>query len=392
MQRLQSDIEKYRQDIRLTLENYRKRCILKILAGSVSQAERLTPLLCPVASETAQPLTTLISCGQATDSEGRPHQSNQSCGCVVRQLVRHGVDQPIETTLPKMNTLIPCEEGEAEDEGRTENCGGLIGQEDCICCGWEQSAEPCKSCSGIMGSGEKSLSETSFVESNKSLKVPLKRFCDVTCFNPTFRFNYPEIYDFKDNQSESLELKQTIVEALDSDRDLFNKLQRKEYIKGFDQHTLDESLTKYCLKIFHIDPKNSQTLENESKSSTYQSKLNYNLDYYDPEDDALMDGMLKDSLDIMKQDPKFVLASLPEVHRLPLLREWIRLRYGKRYSRQRLTALCERDHSVMKALNNVSLAVPLPLSKDLGSNLVVDYSCRDYLLRKVRNIFRNSTV
>jgi len=51
-------------------------------------------------------------------------------------------------------------------------------------------------------------------------------------------------------------------------------------------------------------------------------------------DEKKLFGMLKQAIELMKENPKFVLASLPDVHRLPLLREWILQRYGRRYTRK----------------------------------------------------------
>lgn len=42
--------------------------------------------------------------------------------------------------------------------------------------------------------------------------------------------------------------------------------------------------------------------------------------------------MLEDAIGILRRHPKFVLAALPDSHRLPLLREWILQRYGVRHT------------------------------------------------------------
>lgn len=41
--------------------------------------------------------------------------------------------------------------------------------------------------------------------------------------------------------------------------------------------------------------------------------------------------LLHDAIDVMRKDPRFVLVRLPDVHHLPLLREWILHRFGIRY-------------------------------------------------------------
>jgi hypothetical protein len=41
--------------------------------------------------------------------------------------------------------------------------------------------------------------------------------------------------------------------------------------------------------------------------------------------------LLREAIDVMRNNPKFVLAALPQCHRLPILREWILQRYGVKY-------------------------------------------------------------
>ncbi|KAL7029411.1 hypothetical protein ACKWTF_006234 [Chironomus riparius] len=46
--------------------------------------------------------------------------------------------------------------------------------------------------------------------------------------------------------------------------------------------------------------------------------------------------LLREAIDLMRKNPKFVLAALPQCHRLPILREWILQRYGVKYIDQNL--------------------------------------------------------
>lgn len=46
--------------------------------------------------------------------------------------------------------------------------------------------------------------------------------------------------------------------------------------------------------------------------------------------------LLREAIAIMRKNPKFVLAALPQCHRLPILREWILQRYGFKYIDQSL--------------------------------------------------------
>jgi hypothetical protein len=46
--------------------------------------------------------------------------------------------------------------------------------------------------------------------------------------------------------------------------------------------------------------------------------------------------LLREAISLMRKNPKFVLAALPQSHRLPILREWILQRYGVKYIDERL--------------------------------------------------------
>jgi len=47
-------------------------------------------------------------------------------------------------------------------------------------------------------------------------------------------------------------------------------------------------------------------------------------------------NLLQEAIALMRKNPKFVLAALPQCHRLPILREWILQRYGVKYIDERL--------------------------------------------------------
>ncbi|XP_016947775.1 uncharacterized protein LOC108023045 [Drosophila biarmipes] len=64
---------------------------------------------------------------------------------------------------------------------------------------------------------------------------------------------------------------------------------------------------------------------------------------FDPDNAEQMNQLLKDGLRALRKEPRFVLASLPEAHKLPILREWIKRRYGKTYSQKEL------DESITEA-------------------------------------------
>lgn len=90
----------------------------------------------------------------------------------------------------------------------------------------------------------------------------------------------------------------------------------------------------------------------------------------DPRDSKLMDCMLTKALAILQDDPKYVIPHLPAAHKLPLLNEWIRVRYGIKYSRGERTdslrvSLRQWRYLDRKARQNI----PVPMPDDV-CNLV----------------------
>uniref|UniRef100_A0A1A9VCA1 Uncharacterized protein n=1 Tax=Glossina austeni TaxID=7395 RepID=A0A1A9VCA1_GLOAU len=137
----------------------------------------------------------------------------------------------------------------------------------------------------------------------------------------TCQFDYRKIFQLKENSDENLRIKQAFIDAVDSDVAFLNELKREwVYCNGDDM-----AVSRTAEKIRY------QMMVDEQLAKCPLG-LEYQQTYYDPNDDELMERMLKDAIDYLKKDPQYVLLSLPGVHRLPILREWIRSRYGKVYS------------------------------------------------------------
>lgn len=92
------------------------------------------------------------------------------------------------------------------------------------------------------------------------------------------------------------------------------------------------------------------------------SNLSFNTKKFDPDDSVLMSKMLEDGLRRLRQNQRYVLASLPTAHKLPVLQEWIKRRYGKQYSEE------EINKSIRESLKIFELITQLqshPPSADL---------------------------
>ena len=185
-----------------------------------------------------------------------------------------------------------------------------------------------------------------------------------------YKFDYHKIFNVKKEHDDNSKMQSSLIDAVGSDITLPSNL-------------ISDGNRVKVNKTEHIELKTNEVVD-VCETNHKESKVDYGLDYYDPNDDELMDNMLKDALNIMKKDHKFVCASIPAADRIPLLREWIRLRYGKTYNKKDLDESFQRSKPIITALIKVGLSVKLPSNYDIGKNLFTDYSCHDYILRKVK--------
>lgn len=79
---------------------------------------------------------------------------------------------------------------------------------------------------------------------------------------------------------------------------------------------------------------------------------------FDPDDGEQMNRLLKDGLRVLRQDPRYVLASLPNSHKLPVLREWVKRRYGKAYSQKELDASILESTRIFELVTLVQSNIP----------------------------------
>lgn len=85
-----------------------------------------------------------------------------------------------------------------------------------------------------------------------------------------------------------------------------------------------------------VNMKRAEMEEEEriAKIQRNSSKISYDIQYFNPDDSELMNRMLEDGLKQLRKNQRFVLASLPNAHKLPTLQQWIKRRYGKEYTQE----------------------------------------------------------
>ncbi|EDV31171.2 uncharacterized protein Dana_GF14681 [Drosophila ananassae] len=97
------------------------------------------------------------------------------------------------------------------------------------------------------------------------------------------------------------------------------------------KHYIDQALCRCVRRIFE----KSLLVANRDSDKLQLNRLSYpQHKLIDPDDDRLMDQMLKDAFRVLRKDKNLVLATLPDGHQIPEMREWIKRRYGKQYGLQ----------------------------------------------------------
>ncbi|CAO1387733.1 unnamed protein product [Diamesa serratosioi] len=78
--------------------------------------------------------------------------------------------------------------------------------------------------------------------------------------------------------------------------------------------------------------------------------------------------LLRSAIKMMKKNPKFVLAALPDAHRLPILREWTLKRFGIEYSEKDKKNRVEANKVHRKTLEKIGVVprIKVPSYKDFG--------------------------
>lgn len=199
--------------------------------------------------------------------------------------------------------------------------------------------------------------------------------------NQPYHFSYTKIFRYKDENDKRIFIKEKCLEAMETKEHCVPKLE-----------DLTPDLAKLAKKA--ADQTWNENEEawrkanelNDLRESIYSDRYPADmprLPFYDCEDKKLMNDMLRIALDEMSKNPKYVLASLPNAHKLPILREWIYQRYGKRYTHaQRIKELNE-SIKIMNVLQKLKLHTVLPKPYEIGAKFLQSYKCHKYIMKKV---------
>lgn len=392
LERLHQDVAACRENFRRTVAECRKRCTLKILAMNLGNRA-------PTSSTSRMSMSkTWNRKGSMNTEDYCSGECNGTGNILANDAETGGNCHPNNSCNGTENINFmdnhPCNDERCHCESLSlnnnddnyynkDNFNNEI-KASCRSCNSKNS--PMKSSesrihhSSLMDFREKYLDFDEFPVScdNESCLEKQRQYFKMYENGRPYKFDYRQIFEFGQNNSEQMRLKRAFIEAIDSDISLLNKLQ-------WDNVTdlaVDRCVRKAFEKHRQQDEKRQQMEGDECASLNLFPKL----DAYDPNDDQLMDDMLKSALNYLRNDPKYVLASLPRVHRLPILMEWIRQRYGKRYTPEEIAESCQKSLPVFRAMKDVIGAVKVPKRSTLIQEDLVPYTNRDCLLKKVTSI------
>lgn len=201
-----------------------------------------------------------------------------------------------------------------------------------------------------------------------------KAFFNAPHKHSPFKFDYQKIFDIAFEQEDAINIKKTCVAAIRSEECLKNH-------HAESRENIDEAIKNCTMKTMENTFRKSRTnVEYDTVPLLPSAKANT---YYDPNNKALMHQMLKEGIERLAKDTRYVLAALPDAHKLPILRYWIYQRYGKVYTQKELIEIFKSSTLLFRALLQIQIHEALPSPTDLGRAVFIDYSCHSYLMRKV---------
>ncbi|EDW78886.1 uncharacterized protein Dwil_GK12721 [Drosophila willistoni] len=186
-------------------------------------------------------------------------------------------------------------------------------------------------------------------------KQPLiERYC-VDALNKTFNDEDDEQQKWESTQSsENPKYPLSVLNAID--RCAINMFKQEKAIRDRMQETeveVTEVNSENLLHITNIDPDN----RNE------------------------MVELLKSALKILQRDPRYVLATFSNAHKLPILVDWVANRYGKTYNRRGMEQIVNSSFSVCEQLDRMRRN---PLGKLIRTDIrgVVSYDGHARIMHK----------
>uniref|UniRef100_A0A182R033 DUF4771 domain-containing protein n=1 Tax=Anopheles farauti TaxID=69004 RepID=A0A182R033_9DIPT len=175
-------------------------------------------------------------------------------------------------------------------------------------------------------------SETPVSESVDQLKCRYFRLCDKSV---PFEFDYDRIFETEKQKEQICPIKCAIQRALGVEQ-AESSVDVDEAIEKFARMTWEEEMKHW---------KEQMAGKSVRQESKYVLIDPLELDYIDTKNVSELQKLLKRALRRLAEHPLYLLATFPNVDQLPILKAWVRKRYGVPVSAQERTiALMESKH------------------------------------------------
>uniref|UniRef100_A0A182SJI0 DUF4771 domain-containing protein n=1 Tax=Anopheles maculatus TaxID=74869 RepID=A0A182SJI0_9DIPT len=200
------------------------------------------------------------------------------------------------------------------------------------------------------------------------------KFCDKPV---PFEFDYDNIFHGYEEKEPICPIKSAIHRALG--------VEQNEPIKDTD---IEQAIQKIAKMTWDEERKHWQEQmandNREDSPSTITDPLE--VDFIDTRDVTVLQDLLKRALRRLTENPMYLLATFPCVDQLPILKAWIRQRYGVAISaRERKTKLLESKH-FWDYLIPRATSMRWPSRKDTGLQLQVNWNYKSKLEAKAGNL------
>uniref|UniRef100_A0A182W9C6 DUF4771 domain-containing protein n=1 Tax=Anopheles minimus TaxID=112268 RepID=A0A182W9C6_9DIPT len=210
-------------------------------------------------------------------------------------------------------------------------------------------------------------SDTLVPESVANLNQRYFKFCDKPV---PFEFDYGTIFHGFEQKDPVCPIKSAIQRALGvKESHIIRDIDIEQAVEKFAQMTWDEEKK-------HWQEQMAKDVRQESPSPRTDP---LEVEYIDTKDVSYLQDLLKRALRRLAEHPKYMLATFPCADQLPILKAWIRHRYGVPITpKERKTALKESKH-LWNYLIPRTTQMKWPSRKDIGLKLQVNWNYKSKL-------------
>lgn len=142
-----------------------------------------------------------------------------------------------------------------------------------------------------------------------------------------------EVLDLEDKQPV---IERLCIDALGND----DNKSKKELLRNKSNPVVSRSAAKCAVNMFR-----SKLAENAENQDDKHIKQNGDI-LIDPDDDEQIESLLKEALRVLRGNRQYVLATLSNAHKMPVLLDWVADRYGKSYCRAGMKSIVKTSFRI----------------------------------------------